>query len=113
MTTAQAPTLVGRAIYRLHPDDAEAFTAISARLAETGDRQPGCVFFHAAQDLADRSLFYLFEGWDTAASVDAFHATDAFAGLLGEASALHILERSGHAYTISDATEIVMPTADR
>ena len=103
------PAVMGKATYHLHPDDAGAYKAIVARMADEGSRQPGCLFFNAAQDAGEPTTFYLFEGWDSFDSINAFHATDGFKARAQEAMALRITERYGDVFEVTGVKDMQMP----
>ena len=109
MVERQAPVIVGRASYRVHPDDVDQFKASQAKMAADGAGQPGCLFFNATQDAGDPATFYLFEGWDGYESVLAFHATDRFKAAVEGALAVRISERFGEVYNVSSVEEMRMP----
>ena len=94
----------------MHPDDADAYKAIVARMAADGSRSPGCLFFNAAQDAGDPTTFYLLEGWDSYESVTAFHATDDFQTAARQAGALRTTSRWGEIYDIAGVEAMVMPS---
>lgn len=102
--------VIGKATYHLHVDDADSFRDVVARMSTDGSRSPGCMFFNAAQDAADPSTFYLFEGWDNAESIAAFHGTDAFQGALGAAMALRITARDGKSFMVTGVEDVTMPS---
>lgn len=103
------PVVMGKATYHLHPDDAEPYKAVVAKMAAEGSRQPGCLFFNAAQDAGDPTTFYLFEGWASFDSVYAFHATAIFKALAQEAMALRIAKRYGDVFDVTSVKDMQMP----
>ena len=110
MTDHRVPASMGKATYHLHPDDADAYKAIVARMAAHGSRSPGCLFFNAAQDAGDPTVFYLFEGWDGDESLAAFHGTDDFQAALRDATALRITGRGGEVYAVTGVQDMPMPS---
>ena len=105
----KVPKVTGKATYHLHPEDAEAYKGVVAKMADEGSRQPGCLFFNAAQDAGQPTTFYLFEGWESFDSVLAFHATDSFKALAKEAMALRITERYGDVFDVTGVQDMQMP----
>ena len=51
------PAFLVKATYHLHTDDVAAYQRIAIRVAQAATEQAGCLFFDAAQDLANPTLF--------------------------------------------------------
>ncbi len=110
MTELDAPVLIGKATYHLHPDDTHAFKAVMERVAADGSSSPGCLFFHVAQDVGNPTIIYLLEGWDSGESVAAYNGDPAFQANLSQALALRITSRGGHIYSVSGVQAMPMPS---
>ena len=104
------PALLSKVTYRLHTDDVATFKLITIRVAQAAREQAGCLFFDAAQDLADPTLTHLIEGWASREALAAFSASHKFQVLLQEAMALRILDRSVSVYLVSGAENPPMPS---
>ena len=104
------PALLSKATYHLHIDDVAAFKLIAIRVAQAAREQAGCIFFDAAQNLADPTLINLIEGWDSHDTLAAFAASNGFQALLKEAMALRILDRSVSVYLVSGVENPPMPS---
>ena len=108
--TTTIPALLSKATYHLHTDDVAAFKPIAIRVAQAAREQAGCLFFDAAQDLADPTLINLIEGWASHETLAAFSASSGFQALLKEAMALRILGRSVSVYLVSGVENPEMPS---
>ena len=79
--------------YRVHPDDAAAFTKIAAQCVEQTVNKPGCLYFSISEDVSEPGLFHLSEGWTDRAALDKQMASAEFAEILEQAGRLRILSR--------------------
>ena len=97
------PTLIINATYRVHSEDVDAFKALAPRMAAVGGKHDGCAFLTAAQDTADPTTFFTFEGWRDQAALTAHATSDDFKTLIAEAGKLNIINRTIVGYTVSDS----------
>lgn len=105
-----APTLVVNATYRVHADDVNAFKALASRMAAVGSTHDGCAFLTAAQDTADPTTFYTFEGWRDQAALGTAATSDDIKSLFQEAGALKVTDRTIVGYTVSDSKPLDLPS---
>lgn len=82
--------------YTIHPDDALAFRAIAAQCVTETVQKPGCLYFTIAEDVAQRGVFHLSEGWADRAALDTHLASAAFAETVRRASQLRLLHREAY-----------------
>ena len=106
----EIPSLLGYTTYQIVPDDVDAFRSLALRMATMAKANDGCFFLDTTQDVSDPALFRLIEGWRDQAALDAHGASAEFQAMIGEASALGIIDRSIHIYSVAGRQIVDLPS---
>ena len=106
----EIPSLLGYTTYQIVPDDVDAFRSLALRMATMAKANDGCFFLDITQDASDPALFRFIEGWRDQAALDAHGASAEFQSVIGEASALGIIDRSIHIYSVAGRQIVDLPS---
>lgn len=86
---------------RIDPKNREAASAAAAEAMEATRREPGCISYTFSADLADESLFHIFEEWESQEALDAHFRTPHMEAFLGKMGGLGVREMHVQKYAVA------------
>ncbi len=82
--------------YKIHSEDAAAFTKNAVESVARTVKEPGCLYYTISEDVTEPGRFHLSEGWASKEALDVHAADPEFQASVEQARKLRILSRQIH-----------------